>query len=213
MIIKKPPTRETTNLVFVWGIFSLYLLTFFILLFTHETDAKLFQNALPIANISPFVFFTLPLALLPPFKKVLFPLITFLSVGMIFSIEISNIRFIESNTSYNFALTLDGLAHVGYTLFGIYLVVSHQVRLNLRSFLLGGVSILSVVAAILVLNYILHTSFFGLNLYGEHSIYELVICSSSILSATIYILGLIFFLILGYVFQLLNLLLNKKLNS
>jgi hypothetical protein len=53
----------------------------------------------------------------------------------------------------------------------------------------------------LVLNAIFKTAFFWLSLYGAHSIYNVVICKSSILSAILYFMGLMFVLLFGYFYQ------------
>ena len=216
IIILKKPLHHIMQFdtIFVSAIFLLYSATFFIQLFTFGADDKLFLNTLPITNISPFVFFTLPLCLIN--KKLahcIFCIVPLLSVGIICSVEISHFRFIHDDIAFSIALSLDGLAHVLYALFGIYLVVSRQIMLNVKNFCLGCGIMMGIVASMLTLNLIFHTSFFGLNMYGKHNIYEIILCNNSIISATIYLTGLLVFLLLGYLFQLLNFRINKQFNS
>ena len=57
--------------------------------------------------------------------------------------------------------------------------------------------IIGVAVIMLILNLIFKTSFFGLSMYGNHNIYTIVICESSIISAIIYFEGLTILLGLG----------------
>ncbi len=213
-LILKYKAKCKINLVFILCIFTIYCATLLIQLLTQGSNSKAFIDTLPTSNISPFVFSTLPLCLLnKKLQNLIFPLAVFLSVGMLCSVEISHYRFIHDKLSYNFALSLDGLNHILYVIFGIYLITTNQVKLNLKTFLSVCGTILSVVGLMIVLNIVFQTSFFGLNFYGKHQIYNIVVCSSGIMSAVIYVTGLLLFLILGYLFQLLNLTLNKKFNS
>ena len=212
-LIFKFSVKLRLNHVFILCIFTLYCITLLIQLLSQGSNSKAFIDTVPTSNISPFVFCTLPLCLFKRLRNFIFPMIVFLSVGIILSVEISHYRFINENLEYNIALSLDGLNHMLYALFGVYLVVSNQVQLSLKSFIYGCISILTIVATMILLNLIFHTSFFGLNLYGNHSIYDIVITTSSVLSSLIYVLGLIIFLFLGLLFQFLNLKLNKQLYS
>lgn len=55
----------------------------------------------------------------------------------------------------------------------------------------------------LIVNLIFDTTYFGLSLYGKHTIYNTVLVEESWLSAVIYCVGLGSVLWLGYIYSLL----------
>jgi hypothetical protein len=73
--------------------------------------------------------------------------------------------------------------------------------LDKKTALIGAAIVIGVAIIMLILNIFLHTSFFGLSLYGEHNIYNVVVCESGYLSAAIYFLGVSFVLFAGAIFQ------------
>lgn len=81
------------------------------------------------------------------------------------------------------------------SLFGVYLVCSDMASLKRRDALIGGGIIVFAAVIMFILNLILHTSFFGLSLYGEHDIYNVVLTDSGIFSAALYFMGLLSVLI------------------
>ena len=164
-----------------------------------------FQNTLPMANVSPFMFSLMPiLPLLPErAKKPLYLLVSLLSVGMLLSAVFNCIRNAAIGYAFHFHFTLDYLAHFALSLFGVYLVRSGQVEVRARRAVSSGALLFGVAFVMIVLNLILDTSFFGLSLRGKHNIYNNVLVSSSCLSAFIYFVGLFVVLLLGYLFMLL----------
>ncbi|MBO5711476.1 MAG: hypothetical protein J6R47_01425, partial [Acholeplasmatales bacterium] len=66
---------------------------------------------------------------------------------------------------------------------------------------IGGSIILAQATAMLILNVIFDTSFFGLSLNGKHNIYRMVLVSDSYLSAFLYYIGAIGVMALGYLIQ------------
>lgn len=162
-----------------------------------------FQNTLPTANVSPFMFtFILLYFVLPDtLKKYLLTLISLLSVGMFFAACISGIYFQSIAYKFHPSFLLDYIAHFALSLWGVYAVVSGQVDLNKKNVLKSG-SIIVIVAAIMtIINVIFDTAFFGLSLNGKHNIYNFVLVENSYLSALLYFIGLIAVLATGYAFQ------------
>lgn len=168
-----------------------------------------FQNTLPFANVSPFIFSTIPIVLFAPKKirKHLYLLISLLSVGMLLSIAVDCIHFASIGYKFHYHFLLNYLSHFLISLWGIYLIKSKQVSLNIKNSLISSSIIISVAILMIILNCIFNTTFFGLSLNGNHSIYNNIIVSNSYLSALIYFLGLITVLVLGYIF---NKIINKK---
>jgi hypothetical protein len=158
-----------------------------------------FQNTLPVANVSPFMFSITPLVLVLSgrAKKLLLLLISLLSVGMFLSTVFSMTYNAVIDYKFHWHFMLDFVAHFALSLFGIYIVRSGQVDFTLKNCLKSGSLILGSATLMLVLNIIFDTSFFGLNLNGKHNIYNNVIVEDSYLSALLYYCGLIFVLLLG----------------
>ena len=171
-----------------------------------------FQNTLPVANVSPFMFSIMPLTWILPkvAKKYLYLLISLLSVGMLFSAISSSLYNAVIGYKFHWHFMLDYLAHLILSAWGIYLVKSGQVRLDRRDCFISGSLIVGVAALMMILNVIFDTSFFGLSLNGKHNIYNNVIVDNSALSALIYFVGLVVVLLLGYGFN--KILLKKHKN-
>ena len=162
-----------------------------------------FQNTLPMANVSPFMFSVMPLTWIWPkgAKKYLYLLISLLSVGMLFSAISSSLYNAIIGYKFHWHFMLDYVAHLILSAWGIYLVKSGQVTLCKRDCLISGSLIVGVAFVMMMLNVALDTAFFGLSLSGKHNIYNNVIVDSSALSALIYFVGLVVVLLLGYGFN------------
>lgn len=160
-----------------------------------------FQNTLPFANVSPFMFSLMPILLILPkkAKEYVFLLISLLSVGMLVSAVLSCAYNAAIDYKFHFHFLLDYVAHIFLSLFGIHLIRSKQVEFNNKNCLISASLIFSVATLMVVLNLIFDTSFFGLSLRGKHSIYNNVLVDNSYLSALLYYIGLGAVLLMGYV--------------
>ena len=160
-----------------------------------------FQNTLPVANVSPFMFATLPVFYILPkkIKKYHMSLISLLSVGMLLANAFNCIYFASINYAFHYHFLFDYLAHLTLSLWGIYFIKSNQLKVEKKEALIGSSIIIIVAIIMLILNVVFDTSFFGLSLTGKHNIYNNVIVSNSYLSALIYFAGLSIVLLLGYV--------------
>jgi hypothetical protein len=185
-------------LVFVFSVTN--SINYFILQGVNGWD---FQNTLPVANVSPFMFFSGIIIMLLPnlIKKYGNTLISLLSLGMfIAGIEVLVFNAVRDYTYYwNFVM--DAFNHLLFSLFGIYLVKTNQTHNEVSKQIISGTLIVGVAFIMLVLNLIFRTSFFGLSLYGNHNIYNFVICESSLLSALVYFTGLIIVLFSGLMYK------------
>lgn len=162
-----------------------------------------FHNALPCANVSPFMFCITPIVLLLPKKirKYLMLLISLLVVGMFLSTVINCVYNAVINYKFHFHFLLDYINHFALSLWGVYIVKSRQVALTKRNSLISGSLLLGVATIMLIINLIFDTAFFGLSLYGKHNIYNVVLTSSSLLSAFLYYVGVVGVLFIGFITQ------------
>ena len=158
-----------------------------------------FQNTLPVANVSPFMFTLTPLTLILPkaARKHLYLLISLLSVGMFISSVLGCLYNASIGYKFHFHFLLDYVSHFTLSLFGIYLIRSGQAELSRKNCLISSSILVGSATVMLILNLIFDTSFFGLSLRGKHNIYNTVLVESSYLSALLYYIGLIGVLALG----------------
>ena len=166
-----------------------------------------FTNTLPTANVSPFMYCLTPFIFLFPKKiqRYLLTLTAMLALGVLCAGLLTCIFNIVRHYAFHWQIALDSLAHIALSLYGVFLVKSKQVEFDVKTYFISGAIIIAVADVMLILNLILHTSFFGLSLYGNHSIYNVVLCKNGYLSAGLYFGGLCLVLFLGVVYQkLLN---------
>ena len=164
-----------------------------------------FKNAMPTANVSPFMFTLVPFVMLSwgRLQARLHLLIALLSVGMLGSPLLGCAMNAAIHYNFHPHFLLDYAAHLALSLWGVYLIKSGQVHLSLKDVLASATVILGAAAGMLVLNLVFDTAFFGLSLSGKHNIYNMVLVSDGLLSAGIYFLGLCTVLALGAGFQAL----------
>ena len=201
-----------TNIVFVSLIVTCYLLVVIIAYIQNGPNDWNFLNTLPTANVSPFMFATLPIFFLLPkrIRKYHALLISLLSVGMFLSPTIGCIHNFAIGYKFHGQFVLNYVSHFALSLWGIYLIHSRQTELNIKNALISGSIIVTVAIIMMIINVIADTTFFGLSLNGKHSIYNQRIVENSFVSALLYFLGLIVVLIAGFFYQKLILFLKSK---
>ena len=200
LCMKYMKNTKLWNFLFFIIIYSLYIAVVLIVYFDVGFDDWNFQNTLPVANVSPFMFASLPLLYILPkkVKKYYMLLISLLSVGMLFSAIFGCIYNCCINYAFHYHFIFDYVAHISLSLLGIYFIKSEQITLDKKDLLVSSSLIIIVAFIMMLCNVIFDTSFFGLSLNGKHNIYNNVIVSSSYLSALIYFVGLGVVLLLGY---------------
>ena len=191
-----------TNAIFVATAFVTYVVYVAIVYSIVGAKSECFYGVLPTANVSPFMLTILPIILFSPksIRKYLFSLVAILSFGMLISPIYNSISYATLHYPFSYLPVMDYVAHLTLSLWGIYLIRSRQVKLNIRDCIIGGIIILVVALVMLLLNLVFDTSFFGLSLKGKHNIYGNILVSSSYLSALIYFLGLTCALVIGYLY-------------
>ena len=162
-----------------------------------------YRNTLPVANVSPFMFALMPIVFVLPqrVKKHFLLLISLLSVGMAFSSILGCVNNAAINYKFHLHFMLDYVSHFTLSLYGVYLVRTRQVQLNVKNAVVSASIIVGAALVMMILNVIFDTAFFGLSLNGKHNIYNNVLFKSSYLSVFVYFLGLIVILVLGYVYM------------
>ena len=210
--MKKFTKKELTNFIFIAITFICYIALVVKVFFDVGFNDWNFQNTLPTANVSPFMFFTLPLYYVLPkkIKKYYLLLISLLSLGMFFSVILACIQRISINYRFIPHFLLDYVSHLTLSLWGVYLVKSKQIQFEKKDCLLGGSVIIGVSLIMLIVNKIFDTAFFGLTFNDNYNIYNIVLVNNPYLSALIYVVGLSMTLLLGYFFQKI---INRKLSK
>ena len=166
-----------------------------------------FQNVLPTANVSPFMFATLIIYCVLPqkAKKAWALLISLLSFGMLCSAILGCVHRAVIHYKFHLTFLLDYIAHISLSLYGVYLVKSKQVENNKNNSLISGGLIIIVAIVMMIINVFAGTAFFGLALNEKYSIYNMVLVPNCYFSALLYFVGLIIVLISGYFYlKLLN---------
>lgn len=198
--MKHMKNTKRWNLVFTATVFVPYVVHGIIVYLSVGFYDWNFQNLLPTANVSPFMFcLTLLILLLPKRARGHFHLlISLLTVGMFFSSVLGCVYNTVIHYKFHIHFVLDYLSHFALSLFGVYLVRSGQAKPACRASLHSSAIIFGVAFFMMGLNLIFDTAFFGLSLAGKHNIYNNVLVESSYLSAGIYLSALAVVLALGY---------------
>ena len=154
-----------------------------------------------LGNISPMIFSVIPLTLImnDKVKEYAYSAIAFLWSGMLFALFISpEYAYLFSyKTEANILYTGEALCHMIASLFGIYLIITKQVKLGTESLVKAAVFMFSVIGFGVFLNYFFHKDNFGMNPYGNYSIYFLDIFGTFEATLIAYLLGVLVVLILG----------------
>ena len=202
-LIKYINKNRMINMLIPVMIFSLYLVCLVYLFFKVGVHDWNFKNVLPTANISPFMFSLIVLIPMLPnhIKKHLNTLVSSLALGMFVAGSLTLLFNAWRDYNFYWNFFLDSFIHILFSLYGIYLYKTEQVFYEKKKQVLSSSIIVCVAVIMLILNLIFETSFFGLSLYGNHNIYNIVVCKNSILSAVIYFFGLICVLFFGLIYQ------------
>lgn len=207
--LKDKLNTKITNFTFILLIFG-----FFAILNIHFYYTSGLKNFMTFDNISPLTFTLLPLVYVmkKEVKESFLAMIAFLSVGMFLAMLISpNYNYLFSfKQNATPAYAYDSLSHLFCSLFGIYLIISGQVKVNLKNLLKSMAFIYTIISFAVILNFIFHKDYFGMDPYNGASIYMFDFFSNFYVTLIAYYLGIALVLILG--FQL-GYLMNKLSNS
>jgi len=195
--------RKFSDVDFPFLIFVLYFIELVLLIVDLGFENLSFLNALPTGNVGPLMFFTLPFAFLLPKKarKYYHTIVALLSPVMLIFGVFCSISFIVMAKAFYATNLLDILCHAIFSVYGIYLVRSKQVDFEVKRNLVAGGCLLGVPLLMLILNAIFQTAFFGLSVYGDHNIYNIIFPKSAAVSIVLYFVMLAVALVAGYFYQ------------
>ena len=163
-----------------------------------------------LENISPYICTVI---LFTPFlnktvKDYAYCAIAFLGFGMFLAMYVSPGAEFLLNFQQNarFIHISEGTCHLIMALYGFYLILSGKVKINSRSFFKALIFIYASISFGVFLNWCFHLSNFGMNMYGDYSIYFLDIFGSFEATFVAYLLGVFVTVLMGY---LVGIFLNK----
>ena len=185
------------NLIFV----ILDVLFFFLWNLSMYPRGKLNDGFETLENISPLMFTMIPLTyfMRGKVKDCCFSAIAFLSVGMLVAMYASpEYEYVSTfRREADFFYTSEALCHMLCSLFGVYLVLTNQVKVCFSSWIKAIVFLYSIITFGVFLNYVFHKGFFGMNPYGGYSIYMIDIFGSFEATLAAYYLGVLLVLTIG----------------
>ncbi len=154
-----------------------------------------------LANISPMIFTVIPLTcvLNEKAKKWVHNAIAFLWVGMFVALFISPQSHYVANfgAKANLVYTGEALCHLTASLFGIYLILTKQVQITFQSWYKSLSFLYAVILWGVLCNFAFHLDNFGMNPYGDYSIYFIDIFGSFTATFLAYLLGVLLVVTLG----------------
>ena len=206
-LVKYMKNKSFWNIAFTISIYLLYVCLVLKVYGDVGFEDWNFRNTLPVANVSPFMFSIVPLIHIFPkkIKRYFYLLISLLTVGMFLSSVFGCLYNFSISYKFHPHFLLDYVAHILISMWGVYIVKSEQVSVKKKDCIISSSIITSVAFVMMILNVIFDTSFFGLSLNGKHNIYNNVLVKNSYLSAALYFIGLIFVLLMGWIFlQIIN---------
>ena len=157
---------------------------------------------LTLGNISPLSFTLIALC---PFmsekvRDYVYSTISCLWVGMfiafIFSPSHAYLFSFREQANLNYAA--EAACHILCSLFGVYLVITRQVKLHAKTLVKAMICLYSIISMAVVLNFVYHRNYFGMNPYGKYSIYMLDLFGSFWATLLAYFLGIFVVLVLGW---------------
>ena len=158
-------------------------------------------------NISPFICTVIPLT---PFmnKRVrdfAYCAIAFLGFGMFVAMFISpEVEYLFNyHQDAKFLHISEAVCHLIMALYGFYLILSDRVKLDLKNYGKALAFIYSSIGFGIFLNWCFHLSNFGMNMYGDYSIYFLDIFDSFAATLIAYLFGVLATLTLGFLVGML----------
>lgn len=154
-----------------------------------------------LGNISPMIFTVIPLTLFmnEKTKQYAYSAIAFLWVGMFIALFVSPeyVYIYDYRREASVLYTGEALCHMLAALFGIYLILTGQVKLNMQSWLRSIAFMYAVIFFGVFLNYFFRKRNFGMDPYGDYAIYFLDIFGTFEATLLAYLLGVLTVLTLG----------------
>ena len=193
--------REKLNIKFFNGLFIVLDIILFLLWnIACAENGWLADGFMTFDNISPFTFTIIPLTVFmnAKTKEYAYSTIAFLHLGLFLATLISpeyEVIFVY-RTEATFTYATEAMCHVLSALFGIYLIVTKQVKTDFEHWVKSIVFMLGWITVGISANLLLDTHCFNLN-PNRYSIYMLDIFGTYEATLLAYYLGVILVLTLG----------------
>ena len=160
-----------------------------------------------LENISPFICTLIPFTLLLNEKvnRFTYPAIAFLGFGMFLAMFISpeHAYLFSYMNEARFIHVAEAACHLVMALYAFYLVLTDKVAIRLKNLVLSVICMFSVVGFGVFLNGFFHTKNFGMDMYGDYSIYFLDLFGSFAATLIAYLFGIFAVLCLGFLTSML----------
>ncbi len=160
------------------------------------------KGFMTLDNISPMIFTMVGLLyfMSDGVKEYCLSAIAFLSAGMFCAMMISpeQAYLVSFTQEATFMYTSEAFCHMHASLFGLYLVVTRQIKVDFEHLIKAVIFMYSIISFGVFLNYVFHKSFFGMDPYGNYGIYFIDIFGSFGATLAAYYLGVLVVLILGW---------------
>ena len=154
-----------------------------------------------LGNISPMTFTVI--VLLPILnervREYAMSSIAFLHFGMFIAMLISpeHDYIFNHNTEASFINATEAVCHLVCALFGVYLVLSKQIKADFTHWWKSLTFTLSIISFAVVLNFVYHRSYFGMNPYGTAKIYMIDLFSGFWPTLIAYYFGILIVMTVG----------------
>lgn len=165
-------------------------------------------------NISPFIMTIIPLTgfLNKKAREYTDSAIAFLWLGMFVALIVSpGHSYINGNNdAASFGFATEAASHLVASLYGIFLIISGQVKCNAKNLKKAALFMYAVIGIGVGANYLFRFDNFGMNPYGDYSIYMIDIFNSFEATLIAYLLGVFAVLTFGMQFGRLIAMTAKK---
>jgi hypothetical protein len=154
-----------------------------------------------LENISPFIMTLIPLTVFMSdrVRSYCNSAIAFLWVGMFLALMISpqHAYIFNFNIEASPIYTAEAACHLIASLYGAYLIITKQVKCDARHWRRSVICMFSVIGFGVILNYAFHIRNFGMDPYGDYTIYMIDIFGSFEATLAAYLLGVLLVLTIG----------------
>ncbi len=185
------------NIVFI----AADVIAYFCWNYSYFIKGWLDEGWLTFGNISPLMFTVIPLTLFMSEKvrSFAYSAIVCLNLGMFVAMLVSpeHAYLFNFDTEATFALACEAVCHMICSLFGIYLVLSNQVKPDNRTLVRSLIFMYSLITYGVILNFIFRRDHFGMDPYGNYRIYMIDIFGSFAATLIAYYLGVLVVQIFG----------------
>ena len=187
---------KITNIIFI-----VLIAGFFLCLNIYYYDKGEDYHFMTFDNISPFTFTTIGFSYLlsKKVREYYFSMIAFLYVGMFIAMH-ANILKAELGFSHIASrdYAYDALSHLFVSVFAVYLVLSNQVKINMKNYSKALICVYSIVTFGVIRNFMFGKASFGMDPTGDYNIYSLRLFNNFWVTLFAYYIGILFVVSIGY---------------